>query len=143
MEQCLGIALPLRPNTVSTGDAYTAFWLGPDEWLIHCAEDAQAGTVASLRDALRQKHAAVTDVSDYYMVIRMSGDRAREVLSKGTPFDVHPAVFRAGACAQTCYGHASILLHCVDDAPIFDIQVRWSFAEYLWAYFVDGSREYS
>ena len=142
VERALGVALPLAPNTVCTNIDYTVFWLGPNEWLIHCAEGEQAETEQKLRRSLGDRHVAVTDVSDYYVVLRMSGDKAREVLSKGTPFDTRPSVFAPGACAQTFFGHASILLHCVDQGPTFDIQVRWSFAEYLWAYFVDSTREY-
>jgi len=138
----LAVDLPVAPNTVASNEQYTVYWLGPDEWLVHCAQDMQSSTLSRLQESLRGRHAAVTDVSDYYVVIRLSGDKAREVLAKGTPFDVHPRVFGAGACAQTCFGHASILLHCVDDAPVFDIQVRWSFAEYLWRYLVDSASEY-
>ena len=142
VENALGIALPLVPNTVHTSNEYIVFWLGPNEWLIHCAEDKQAETEQNLRRSLEGRHVAITDVSDYYVVIRLTGDKARDVLTKGTPFDVHPTVFNPGACAQTFYGHATILLHCVDSGPTFDIQVRWSFAEYLWSYFTDGAKEY-
>lgn len=141
VEQCLGTALPLEANTVNAGERCTVFWLGPDEWLVHTEQDGQQTAAAALRSSLAGRHTAVTDVTDYYLVIRMRGERARAVLAKGTPFDVHPRVFLPGRCAQTRYGHASILLHCVDEAPTYDIQVRWSFAEYLWDYLVDGSRE--
>lgn len=138
----LGIELPLVSNTTTSNDKYTVFWLGPNEWLIHCPQDSQTDLAATLGQSLQGQHVAVTDVSDYYLVIRISGTRAREVLSKGTPFDVHPSVFGPGACAQTCFGHATILLHCVEEPPVFDVQVRWSFGEYVWAYLVDGSKEY-
>ena len=84
----------------------------------------------------------MTDVSDYYVVMRLSGPEARVVLAKGSPFDVHPRSFDVGACAQTRFANASILLRLVGEAPTFDIQVRWSFAPYLWDYLVDASREY-
>lgn len=138
----LGLELPLVPNTWRSREDYTAYWLGPDEWLIYCADQSQFATVDNLRLALGQSHCAVTDVSDYYLVIRLTGDKARELLTKGTPLDVHPTVFAAGMCAQTCIGHASVLISCLDDAPTFDMQVRWSFAEYLWNFLVEGTREY-
>lgn len=143
IEQALNMALPLAANTICGDDRHTLFWLGPNEWLLHCPEDTQSEMAAALRQALHGLHAAVTDVTDYYVVIRLSGEKAREVLSKGTPFDVHHTVFQPGQCAQTCFGHASILLHCVDSSPVFDLQVRWSFAEYLWMYLVDAAREYA
>lgn len=137
----LGCAPPIEPNTAASSDDYTVFWLGPDEWLIHCTEDARQNLVDALRAALEGQHSAVADVSDYYVVMRLSGARTMEVLSKGTPLDLHPRTFATGACAQTRFGHATVLLHKVTDDTV-DLQVRWSFAVYVWTHIVDGTREY-
>lgn len=139
--EVLGCALPVEPNTVASGGDLTVFWLGPDEWQIHCPEDAQHALVRDLQEALAGQHSAVVDVSDYYAVIRLSGDKALEVLSKGAPIDLHPRAFPAGACAQTRFGHATILLHKIGEDCV-DLQVRWSFAEYVWCYIADGTMEY-
>jgi sarcosine oxidase subunit gamma len=141
-EQQLGLELPVAPNTWTSNEDFTVYWLGPDEWAIYCRDGQQSATIDNLRRALDGSHAALTDVSDYYLVIRLTGDKARELLSKGTPLDVHPTVLGPGMCAQTCFGHATILLSCLDDAPTFDIQIRWSFAEYLWNFLVGGTVEY-
>lgn len=137
----LGCAPPTRPNTVADSGDHTVFWLGPDEWQIHCSEDARHDLVERLRSALKGQHSAVVDVSDYYVVMRLSGVRTVEVLGKGTPLDVHSRAFPAGTCAQTRFGHATVLLHKVSDDTM-DLQVRWSFAEYVWSYIVDGTQEY-
>jgi len=134
-------APPSEPNTVASGGGNTVFWLGPDEWLVHCAEDRRPALVDGLTAALRGQHSAVVDVSDYYVVMRLSGTRTREVLSKGTPLDLHPRAFPTGTCAQTRFGHATVLLHKLEQ-DVVDLQVRWSFAEYVWSYVVDGTREY-
>lgn len=138
----LGLELPVEANTWCSNGDDAVFWLGPNEWLIHCADGAQVSMIEQLGRALVDIHSAVTDVSDYYMVLRLTGEKARELLSKGTPLDLHPTIFQSGMCAQTRFGHASILIGCMDDAPVFDIQVRWSFAEYLWQFLVEGAREY-
>lgn len=137
----IGCSPPTEPNMVTSSDGHTVFWLGPNEWQIHGAEDTQDALVAGLRDALEGLHAAVVDVSDYYVVMRLSGEKTFEVLGKGTPLDLHPRSFPAGRCAQTRFGHATVLLHKASDDTV-DLQVRWSFAEYVWTYIVDGTREY-
>ncbi len=142
VETELGLEIPVTPNTFATNDKRTIYWLGPDEWLMHCPVDDRRDTQARLRQSLTGIHCALTDVSDYYLVIRLTGDKARDVLSKAIPFDVHRNVFTAGACAQTRFSHAGILLSAVDEAPTFDIQVRWSFAEYVWKFLVESTREY-
>lgn len=142
VEGRLGLEIPVTANTFTSNETNAVYWLGPDEWLIHCPRDDRHELLDGLRDSVTGTHCAVTDVSDYYLVIRLCGGKAREVLSKGTPFDVHQSAFGPGACAQTCFGHASILLGCVDDTPTFDLQVRWSFAEYVWRFLVESTREY-
>lgn len=137
----LGCPPPTEPNTTASSGAHTVFWLGPDEWLVHCADDARPALLDGLRTALAGVHNAVVDVSDYYVVMRLSGPKCLEVLSKGTPLDLHPRVFTTGHCAQSRFGHATVLLHKVSDDSV-DLQVRWSFAEYVWSYIVDGAREY-
>ncbi len=139
----LDMKLPLVPNTVADLDAGRVFWLGPNEWLVHCPMAERSQRQAALESALEEVHHSVVDVSDYFVVMRLSGPEARVLLSKGSPLDVDTVVFPPGSCAQTRYGHASILLHAVDTAPSFDIQVRWSFADYLWRYFVDGAKEFA
>ena len=142
-EGALGLALPLEPNSVRLNDTYRIFWLGPSEWLIYGEACRQSDIVTALDAALDGLHTAVVDVSDYYAVMRLSGPRAQTLLNKATPLDLHARVFAVGACAQTRFAHASVLLHHLDEAPTFDIQVRWSYAAYVWNYLVEGAREYA
>lgn len=141
-EARLGAALPLAPNTVAEGGGLTVSWVGPDEWLILTEPGAEGALIDGLREALADVHAAVVDVSDYYTVIRLSGPRARDVMAKGCPLDLHPRAFGPGRCAGSLYGKAAIRLIQVDEAPTYDIMVRWSFADYLWRYLVDAAEEW-
>jgi len=133
----LGVQPPLQPNTVARHGAYTAFWLGPDEWLIHTPQDGQENLIGALHVALGDQHCAVTDVSDYFVVIRMRGEKADQILARACPLDLHPRAFPAGGCAQTIFAHASILLHHVEDG--YDVQVRWTYAQYLWNYVAEAA----
>jgi sarcosine oxidase subunit gamma len=127
--------------SVASGNAgdNTLYWMGPDERLLHSTNSDAPAVVKALKEKLPAGKSAVVDVSDYYTVLHMSGEKARDVLASGTPFDVHPDIFRQGDCAQIRFGSASILLACVGDAS-YDLQVRWSFAEYLWKYLCKVAR---
>lgn len=139
----VGVALPIDPNTVASGSGNTVYWLGPDEWLIHTPQGGESAMVENLRAAFAGVHAAVTDVSDYYVVFDIGGPRARDVLMRGTPLDVHASAFGAGQCAQTVFVKASILLHCTSDAPGYRVQVRWTYAQYLWNYLVTTAKQWA
>ena len=87
------------------------------------------------------RHASVVDLSDNFTTLRLSGAKARWVLSKGWPVDLHPRAFGPGRCAQSHLAHANIILWQSDDTPSYQIFVRRSFARYLWDWLVDAALE--
>ncbi|WP_440997415.1 sarcosine oxidase subunit gamma [Arhodomonas sp. SL1] len=140
--QVLGVAPPTVANTVSEGEDVVVAWLGPDEWLVMTPPDRQGPVGDALREALAGEHYAVTDVTSGQTVIAVDGDHAREVLAKGTPLDVHPRAFGAGACAQTVLAKASVFLRVIRPGEAFEVVVRRSFADYLWQWLRDAAGEY-
>ena len=141
-ESALGLELPTEPNRAADSNSLTAHWLGPDEWLIVTPPSVQAWLIDSLEASLGGLHASVTDLSGGYTTIALSGPRARDVLAKGCPLDLHPAVFRPGDCAQTLVAKAGALIRCVDNSPSFELVIRRSFAEYAALWIRDAALEY-
>ena len=121
--QALQVTLPAKANRVAPFLGGLIFWLGPDEWLIHCKLRDTSQQIASLRAALAACHCAVTDVTDYSTVIEISGPQSREVLASACPLDTRVNHFKPGHCAQTRFGHASVLLWPVNEAPCYALQV--------------------
>jgi sarcosine oxidase subunit gamma len=144
--RAIDLLLPTEPNTTAARGDLTALWLGPDAWLVTCPPAALATTTDSLREALSDVHAAITNVSDGRVALRLAGPNARDVLAKGCPLDLHPRVFATGSCAQSLLAKASVLIHLLhDDAqrgPAFDVYVTRSFAHYLFTWLEDAGREY-
>ena len=144
--QALGFEPPVAPNTTAGTAGRIALWLGPDEWwIVTPGPDPEAGPALAerLRGALADHCHAVTDVGESRTCIQLSGPRARTVLQKGCPLDLHPRVFQPATCAQTCLAKATVLIHHAgDDGPAFDVYVPLSFAEYLWAWLEDAGAEY-
>jgi sarcosine oxidase subunit gamma len=136
-----GLALPLEPNTVATG-AHDIYWLGPNEWMLVGEQADTSRLVAALGEELKQQHAAVNDMSGGQITYRLSGNSARQLLSKGCALDLHPSVFGAGACAQTGLAKAGVIIRPLDCEAGFDVLVRRSFADYLWQWLLRAGREY-
>ena len=143
--RAIDLLLPPEPNTAARGDL-TALWLRPDAWLLTCPPEALTALAGSLREALADVHAAITDVSDGRVALRLAGPNARDVLAKGCPLDLHPRAFATGSCAQSLLAKASVLLYLQDDdarrGPAFDLYIARSFAHYLFAWLEDAGREY-
>ena len=129
-----GLPVNVAANTFVENDSAAVFWLGPDERMIYSYVKDPQVLSAELRSLLPAGRSSAVDVSDYYTTIRLAGVNARSVLSAGTPFDVHESNFPEGSCVQTRFGTASVMLVMQDPSPAFDIQVRWSFADYVWRY---------
>ncbi len=147
LQKAAGCAPPSSFNTAETAadGGRIVFRLGPDEWLVRDAKTPPEKICAKFwREFRRDKkseepqsestHAAVVNVSDYYTVIEIAGDGARDALAAGCPLDLHPRAFAPGAHAQSRFAAAAVLLYLRDDAPTFEAQVRRSFAEYVWDY---------
>lgn len=134
-EKTLKTPLPQTPNTTVKNGDDILLWLGANEWMLWTPPAVGDKRLGALQDAFAGLHAAAIDVSDYYTVIQLHGELARDVLMHGCPLDLRVNKFKTGDCAQSRFRNAPILLYKRDDTPTFDVQVRWSFADYLWHYF--------
>jgi len=146
VQKALGIAPPAQANTVAASENRISWrsilWLGPDEWLVVCAEEDPAALCAQLEAALEGQHFLLSDVSASRTVITLSGPEARKVLQKGCSLDLHPRNFGPGQCAQASLARCHALLHQRDDSPGYEIYIHRSFADYAWRWFFDAAREY-
>ena len=134
IQNTLGMTLPVQPNTAATNNGETLLWLGPEEWLLWTTDDNRQRQLDTLNAALASAHTAVVDVSDYYTIIRLSGKNADAVLAHGCPLNLDDTFTQNRQCAQSRFRNAAILLVKTDVNNSFDLQVRWSFARYLWDY---------
>jgi sarcosine oxidase subunit gamma len=138
-----GINLPLKAGEVFGNNEYRIQWLGPNEWIIQCADNEKNSLMNNIRSQLSSEHFSLTDISDYYLTIRLSGKNSNEILSKGTPLDLKSYICNKDMCAQTYIAKATVLIDRLSNEPMYDISVRWSYAEYLWEWLVDASYEFT
>jgi sarcosine oxidase, subunit gamma len=141
IERALECGLPRKPNTFHVAPAgLRVLWLGPDEWLVVTPEAAEEMLATALRRAVADRFAGVVELGCGQTVIEIAGPRAREVIAKGCPLDLHPRVFGPGSCAQSRLARALVTIAQVDGAPTFELIVRRSFADYVWRWLTDACR---
>ena len=78
-----GLEPPQEPNCSVGSDGVRLFWLSPDEWLVQAPAAREASLVHGLRQALADRHAAVTVLSGGQTVIGLRGAEAAQTLAKG------------------------------------------------------------
>jgi len=124
-----GIELPAGLNRTAVGSIAFAS-IGPAAWLATCEQGGNA-FAASLEEAFGGL-ASVTDQSDGYAVLLMTGPKVRDALAKLLPIDVHPRAFKQGDVASTVAAHVSVtlwrLVDAADGSPVFELAVFRSFA---------------
>ena len=121
-----GLALRDGPFR-SVGFGVDAIGIGQHRWLfVRYGEDERF--VANLAHSLAGI-AAVSDHSDGYAIFEVSGSRARQMLAKGVPLDLHPQAFTVGDGAVTSIAHMGAILWQLDAAPRYAIAVFRSYAD--------------
>jgi heterotetrameric sarcosine oxidase gamma subunit len=140
----LGAPLPDAVGETAEADRNTVLWLGPDEWLLVTPPGDEAGLCTKLSDSLPGTHHQLTNVSDYYTAIDVSGTAARDMLSKLMVIDLHPRALKPGMAIATVCAKANVWLHVLpgDDIPVFRLIVRRSHADYLWCLIAEAGREF-
>ena len=138
----IGIEPVVEPLTAARRRDVSMLWLGPDEWLVVTPDNRVERIERSLQGALDARLGALTDVSHSRAILSLSGPDAQSVLAKGCPLDFHPRVFGPGRCAQSRLAKCQVLIHQTGDAPMFEIYVMRSFAEYAWTWLMDAGQEF-
>lgn len=134
------VDLPVEPCTWSKADAASAYWLGPDEWLLAVEDHAASDLERELRGALDGRF-SVADVTGAQVHVELSGPAVGKVLQKSSPYDFHPRNFPPGRCAQTVFAKATALV-AAKERGAFDLFLRRSYADYLKRWIEDAATEY-
>ena len=139
--EALSLDLPLEPNTVTQGAGLTVFALAPTRWLVASESVSPEALEARLCKGLAGS-GAVTDVSGGRVALRVGGAKARALLAKDCPLDLHPRAFRPGTCAQSVLAEVSVLIHALADGERFDLYGARSYGVHLWEWLTHAAAEF-
>ena len=114
LKDALGVGLP-SPNRVVRKGSHRAIWTGPDQALV-------AGPLPAL-----DGRAAVSDQSDAWASLQLTGPGVEEVLARLVPIDLRPQNFKTGHTARTLVGHMAASVTRVD-AKTIEVMVMRSMA---------------
>ena len=137
----LGAPLPTACGEVTAAGSRHALWLGPDEWLVVTTTDAVA-LADQLAAAVGDEPGVAIDVSANRTVLELSGSRARAVLEKGCPVDLHPRAFGPGRAVSTTLARVPVLLWQTGESS-YQLLPRSSFADYVARWLLDAMLEFT
>ncbi len=135
----LGIAGEPTPRRAWRGDAACLLWNAPGGWLAVSGSASPRDWLATLRAALADTDASVTDLSHGRTVVNVSGPCAAELMLKGCPLDIES--MREDDSATSLHGALTVHIHCRGAAG-FDLYVYRSFGRALWEQLEEGALEF-
>ena len=114
----------------TTSENGTLCWMSPDELLFFCEYGQAEANVAALAKAFGEEHALAVNVSDARAVFTVSGQNARDVVSKIAPVDFSPEMFAKGSFRRSRLAQIAAAFRVLDDDAIEIICFR-SNAQYV------------
>lgn len=121
----LGLTPPDGPLRAQNEDM-ALIGVGPDVWL--AVREGAAGDWADTLARQLEGLASVSEQSGGYLVLRVSGPAARELIQRGAFIDLDPSVFEPNAAATTSIAHMGAILWALETADSFEIALFRSYA---------------
>ena len=128
-------------STVVQGPEVSFVGYGPGQWLAVSESLANEALARDLGHRLKGL-ASISDQSGGRTVLRLSGPRARDVLAKGLPIDLHPRAFGPGSTATSTISLMGVQLWQVDDRPSYDIALFRSLSASFWRWLTASAAEF-
>lgn len=141
VRETLQLETPILPLTSSTSETGACIRrISPDEWLITVPESDTFEVESALRRSINSP-VAIVNVSGGQTILHLQSGAAEMVLRKSTPYDVHVSNFPPGKVVTTAFAQTQVLMRRLD-ADAFELVIRRSFADYLWAWLRDAATEF-
>ncbi|MAM62261.1 sarcosine oxidase subunit gamma family protein [Maritimibacter sp. UBA3975] len=125
-----GLTLP-APGRAVTGKTASAFWTGPDQWMIEGPGQGEADFAARVRD--EAPGCIVTEQTDGFVVVEITSDAGAAPLEALMEMlvNVDPGTFGPGQATRTAMHHLTVfLLRRAEDR--LSVLVMRSFARAAW-----------
>lgn len=120
-----GVALPAIGRTVRSDDGSTLILgLQPGQFFV-LFKSTDEQPLDLVNERIRDE-AYLTDQSDSWAMVRISGTRSREALERICPIDLDPLVFVIGAVARTLMEHLGVIILREDEDAFLLMSARSS-----------------
>ncbi len=130
------------PGVASKTKTFSALPLAPNQWMMISNKGSDGTFGRSIAKRIRI-FGHVSEQSDGRICIRISGPKARELMSRGCRLDLHPSVAKTGFCAQTTMAQVGVLLHQISDEPAYDLYVFPGFAHSFWQWLEHTAKQFN
>ncbi|MBJ6373492.1 sarcosine oxidase subunit gamma [Sedimentitalea arenosa] len=126
--KALDLSLPTRIGQGSQQGDRAAYCIGPDEWLLHAAEEEQQAIAAAFDKVRTETPHSLVVISDREVTIGISGPAAVDLLSVACPLDL--SRIPVGGAKRTVFDYAQVTL-IRDGEDAFRLEVWRSYVPHV------------
>lgn len=130
-----------NPGEASIAKNVTYLPMAPGQWLVL----SERKNAPAFGEELAKKIVGLGHVSEQTasrIRIRLSGERVRELMSRGCRLDLHPESASKGFTAQTVIAQIGVTIHQRSDDPIYDLYVYAGFARSFWHWLTHTAEQF-
>jgi sarcosine oxidase subunit gamma len=106
-----GLSVPAMGRSTRSSDSSITLWRLQDSQLMVYFAYEKDNAEAYIKDTFNAPAAYFTDQSDTWVMIRVSGERSRDVLERICPLDLDPYVFTLGSVSRTVMEHIGTIIY--------------------------------
>jgi sarcosine oxidase subunit gamma len=139
LEARYGTAAP-QPRRMAHGQGLIVQWCGDQQYYAIAEGRPEGALTLELKSSL-EGLASVSDQSHGRVVIRLSGERTREVLAKGSPVDFHRREFPVNASVPTQMAHVGVHVSRPEE-EVFELSLFRGFSEHFWEWLTEQAQEF-
>ena len=111
MSKSCGLSVPAMGQSTQSADGSITLWrLQKNQVLAYYAYES-ADAEANIAERFNAPSAYYTDQSDTWAMIRVSGERSRDILERICPIDLEPSVFTLGSVSRTIMEHIGTIIY--------------------------------
>ena len=111
MNKSCGLSVPAMGQSTQSADGSITLWrLQKNQVLAYYAYESDDAE-ANIAERFNAPSAYYTDQSDTWAMIRVSGERSRDILERICPIDLDPSVFTLGSVSRTIMEHIGTIIY--------------------------------
>ncbi|MGE4595339.1 MAG: sarcosine oxidase subunit gamma family protein [Gammaproteobacteria bacterium] len=111
IKKSCGLSLPAMGQSTQSSDSSITLWrLQKNQVLAYYAYESDDAE-ANIAERFNAPSAYYTDQSDTWAMIRVSGERSRDILERICPIDLDPSVFTLGSVSRTIMEHIGTIIY--------------------------------
>lgn len=142
LQSLLGIKIPIDLAMANSEKNISVFRVAPERlWLVL---DQESELIEKINGWRAGKACVLTDIAHSRTIIRVAGERAKDVICRALPVNIDASVFPPGSIVQSFMLHIPVLIHHLsnENKTAYEIYLTNDYAISFWEWLVETAEQF-